>query len=68
MLINFLVKEIVLYNDKIEIYFNTPIKSSPDDDNSRGFLFYSNCSSLHYKIQNKEELQNRKMILKTYII
>ena len=25
MLINFLVKEIVLYNDKIELYFNTPI-------------------------------------------
>ena len=39
MLINFLVKEIVLYNDKIEIYFNTPIKTSPDDERRRGFLF-----------------------------
>ncbi len=54
MLINFLVKEIVLYNDKIEIYFNSPIKTSPDDDN-RGFLFYSTCGNLHYKIQNKED-------------
>ena len=35
---NFLVKEIVLYNDKIEIYFNTPIKTSPDDESRRGLF------------------------------
>jgi hypothetical protein len=31
-LINFLIKEIKLYNDKIEITFNTPLKKSPDND------------------------------------
>ena len=68
MLINFLVKEIILYNDKIEIYFNSPIKTSPDDESRRGFLFYSDYGNLHYKIQNKQELQNRKMIMKMYLV
>ena len=36
-LINLLVKQIVLYDDKIEIYFTAPIAAGPDDD--RGFLF-----------------------------
>ena len=67
MLINFLVKEIVLYNDKIEIYFNTPIKTSPDDESRRGFLFYSDYGNLHYRIQNKQELQNRQMRIEMYI-
>lgn len=67
MLINFLVKEIVLYNDKIEIYFNTPIKTSPDDESRRGFLFYFDYGNLHYRIQNKQELQNRQMIIEMYI-
>ena len=67
MLINFLVKGIVLYNDKIEIYFNTPIKTSPDDESRRGFLFYSDYGNLHYRIQNKQELQNRQMIIEMYI-
>jgi hypothetical protein len=31
MLINYLVKEIILSDDKIEIYFHSPIKTSPDD-------------------------------------
>ena len=30
-LVNYLVKEIKLYNDKIEITFNTPLKASPDN-------------------------------------
>ena len=36
-LINLLVKQIVLYDDKIEIYFTAPIAAGPDDD--RSFLF-----------------------------
>ena len=39
-LINYLVKEIVLYDDKIEIYFNKPIRTSPDEN--RGFSVYTN--------------------------
>ena len=38
MLIACLVKKIVLYNEKIEIYYNNPLNISPD--NSRGFLLY----------------------------
>lgn len=40
MLINYFIKEIVLYDDKIEIYYNNPIANSPDYD-GLGFLFYS---------------------------
>ena len=35
-LVNFLIKQIILYDDKIEIYFNTP---AAGPDNVRGFLF-----------------------------
>ena len=34
-LVNYLVKEVVLYDDKIEIYFSTPTRTSPDEN--RGF-------------------------------
>lgn len=37
MLINFLVQKIVWYDDKLEIYFNSPAVQGPD--NVRGFLF-----------------------------
>ncbi len=39
MLINYFVKEIVLYNDRIEIYFNSLAETSPDE--SQGFSFYA---------------------------
>ena len=35
-LVNLLIKQIILYDDKIEIYFNTP---AAGPDNVRGFLF-----------------------------
>lgn len=38
-LINYLVKEVILYDDKIEIYFNKPIRESPDG--GRGFSIYN---------------------------
>ena len=31
MLINYLVKEIVMYDDKIEIFFHKPTRNSPDE-------------------------------------
>ena len=31
LLIDILVKKVMLYDDKIEIYFNTPINASPDE-------------------------------------
>ena len=39
MLVNYLIKEIVLYDDIIEIYFNKPTRTSPDEN--RGFSVYS---------------------------
>lgn len=38
MLIGYLIKEIVLYDDRIDIIYNSPI-NNPDDDH-RGFCFY----------------------------
>ncbi len=31
MLVNYLVKEIVLFDDKIDIHYNSPITNCPDD-------------------------------------
>ncbi len=39
-LIDLLVKEIRLYNDKIEIDFHYTNKKSPDDEDHWGFCFY----------------------------
>lgn len=50
-MINLLVKEIVLYDDKIEIYYNNPTTKSPDG--SRGFLLYVGKSKIISEIQNK---------------
>ena len=54
LLIDCLVKEIVLYDDKIEIYFNSPIKLSPDE--SRGFTFYTENIKITYKDPHRAEL------------
>lgn len=39
ILINLLIEKIILFDDKVEIYFNTPIKN-PNDTHS-GFILYS---------------------------
>ena len=46
MLINYLIKEVVLFDDKIEIHFNSPIKTSPDENN-RDFIFCSEIVKLN---------------------
>ena len=45
LLINYLVKKIVMYDDKMEIYFNSPVTPGPDND--RGFLFCVVLFKLH---------------------
>ncbi len=54
-MIKMLVKEIVLFDDKMEIYFNFIDKKRPDDFDHQAFLFYSDCFdySKFYKV--KEE-------------
>lgn len=41
LLINYFIKEVVMYDDKIQIHYNFPITNSPDYENGQGFLFYS---------------------------
>ncbi len=40
MIVTYLIKQVILYDDKIEIQFNSPIRISPDDEKS-GLIFYS---------------------------
>ena len=51
MLITYLVKKIVLFDDKVQIHFNSPLCISPDDDN-QGFSFYSQTVNISYKLPN----------------
>ena len=44
LLINILIKEITLYDDKVKITFNSPLKHSPDD--AQGFLFYTEINQI----------------------
>ena len=44
MLINYLVKEIKLYNDRAEVYLNSPMPISPDE--SQGFSFSSKIKKI----------------------
>lgn len=44
LLINYLIDEIILYDDRIEIRFTSPITKSPDD--CQGFLLYSNSTTI----------------------
>ena len=40
MIINYLVKEIIVFDDRIDIIYNIPINTNPDDVSRRGFIFY----------------------------
>ena len=50
-LIETLINKIILYNDKKEIYFNSPLKDKSPDDKSQDFLFNRN---FNYNGQNSE--------------
>jgi len=54
LLINTLIKEITLYNDKIIIQLNSPLRTSPDE--SQGFSFYSAIVKMQKIVQNKTDL------------
>lgn len=55
MLISYLIKQIVIFDDKIEIHYNSPIKTSPDN-NGLDFLFYSQTTTLYLTENFKIEL------------
>lgn len=64
MLIEFLVKEIILFDDKVKIIFNNPTRSL---DESQGFSLCKISGNLHYKKQNVPVLQNQKMLIEMYV-
>lgn len=64
MLIEFLVKEIILFDDKVKIIFNNPMRSL---DESQGFSLCTFSSNLHYIKQNVPILQNHKMLIEMYV-
>ena len=74
MLITHFIKEIRLFDDKVEIYFNSPIRASPDENNleetdiHRGFLFYSEVIDIITFKRAKTEPYTRETLLELYII
>ena len=56
MLINYLIKDITVFDDKIEIRYNNPLRTSPDDN--RGFCFYSKVMEIknYFVIKMKIEM------------
>lgn len=65
MMIKTLVNKIVLYEDKVEIYFNYTNRKSPDD-NSQGFLFTSKSSKLLKPITNTKKVMS-PMLVEFYV-
>lgn len=61
LLIDYLIQEIKVFEDKIEITFNSPIKTSPDKN--QGFLLQNlhlNCHNT-YKIKQYQTLKKLKL-------
>lgn len=66
LLLNVLVKKIILYDDKIEIIYNTPLNISPDTQ-CQGFCFYIGIDKMPYIIQNKPQPLYRDMMITMYV-
>ena len=64
MLINYIVKEIRLYNDKIDIILNSPTFRSPDCE---GFLFCSVQGKIKHIIQNKPLPLMKDILIRYYV-
>ena len=65
LLINLMIKEIVLYEDKIEIYFTSPLKTSPD--NNRGFSFATKYKNLTIKVPFRKNKLKLDYTIELYI-
>ena len=65
LLINLLVKQIVLFDDKIQIQYNSPIKQSPD--NIRGFLLCTKMVKLSFKVPFRINLMRYEFEIETYV-
>lgn len=67
LLINYLVKQVTLYDDKIEIQFNAPIKVSPDDERRRGFSLCSKTIKFSYKVPFRANRANYEFKVDIYL-
>ena len=61
MLINYMVKEITLYNDRVVITFNSPLKTSPDE--SQGFSFYEEETYMDVVMRNRGTVERHNQLL-----
>lgn len=66
MLINYLIKQVNLFDDKIQIQLNSPIRISPDDEKS-GFSIYSETFDMITFKYAKTEPYTRKAQLELYV-
>ncbi len=66
LLINQLIKEVVLFDDKVEIHFNSPLRTSPDE--SQGFCLYKGIADERDKKRNKSAKIYNQMRVELYIL
>jgi hypothetical protein len=64
-ILNTLIKSIVLYNDKIEVYLNSPTRTSPDDN--RGFSFYTEVVNMPTKSRLSKTSAFQKITLQILV-
>jgi len=64
-MVNYVIKEIRAYEDKLEIIFNSLIKRSPDTN--QGFFLFSFNFNLPQYIQNKEKPNMLEIVIKYYV-
>ena len=64
-LINYLIKEIRVFDEKIELTFNSPIKMSPDEN--QGFLFFIKEVKVNIIKEFGRTEEDEKFIIEFYI-
>lgn len=66
LLINYLVMQIVLFDDKIQIQYNSPIPTSPDNDN-RGFSLCSKKVKVAFKVPFRTNLLKYEFDIEIFV-
>ena len=61
MLINFLIREIIVFDNEIHIYFNNPLQTGPDA--SQGLSVCDRETTIPAHIQNSYELRRKNIRL-----
>jgi len=68
MLITYLVKKIVSYDEKMQIYSNSHFVISLDQNNGQGIFFYRSVRKLSYHASNNSQIKKKLIITKFYIL